>query len=132
MIGVDFGAKRIGIAVGEVEPKVATARPPISASGRLATDAEAIVQLMKREEADAIVLGSPVHESDDRMARICKKLSDELVARGATVHMVDESLTSVAAETALRTTNLTAAGRRKLRDGEAACHILERFFEQLP
>lgn len=131
LVGVDFGARRIGIAMGETEVKIATARPPMIASGKLATDAQNLVNFMREEQAAAIVLGVPEHEYDERMAKICRRLGDEMVKLGAVVHFVDESFTSVEADSALKTTNLTAAGRRKLRDGEAACQILERYFERI-
>ena len=56
LLGVDFGFKRIGIAVAETEPCIITARATIEASGKLATDAQRLVEMARKEEGDAGVL----------------------------------------------------------------------------
>jgi len=129
---VDFGFKRIGLAVGESEFGVVTPRPTILAAGALKKDAVAIHSLAKKEEANAIVLGLPIEPDgqEGRMARICRNLGQLLVDAGATVHFVDETLTSVEAESAMAEAGLKASDRRKLRDGEAAARILERFMAE--
>jgi putative transcription antitermination factor YqgF len=129
VLGVDWGAARIGLAVGESEFGITTARPPILASGTLAIDAGAIAELAKREQVDAVAVGTPNHE-DGRMAGICAKLADRIREHNLDVYMVDESWSTREAEDALRTTDLRAKGRRKRRDGESARIILERFFDE--
>jgi len=128
-LGIDFGSKRIGVAVGVSEPMVTTARPPLTPTGTLAKDAAAIVALAQKEEADAVVVGIPENPDDPRMANVCRKLAESIRALGLNVAEVDEAMSSVEAEANLLETELTAAGRRKLRDGEAARIILERYFE---
>jgi putative Holliday junction resolvase len=130
-MGVDFGSKRIGIAFGVDEPFVATSdRPALIPTGTLAKDAANLLALAKNEGADRIIVGIPMNEPDDRMAKVCKKLAELLREGGAKVEEVDESFSSVEAESNLIGTGLTAAGRRKLRDGEAARILLERYFER--
>ncbi len=131
LLGIDFGFKRIGIAVAESEVGIVTPRPPMDASGTLKRDAEAISLLAKREEVDAVVLGLPIEESGEegRMARICRTLAEHISGNGIVVHLVDESMTSVQADGALRQDGLKASQRRKLRDGEAAALILERYLD---
>lgn len=128
-LGVDWGGKRIGVAVGDPASGLARPCPHLVASGKLATDAGALDRLARREEVSVIVIGLPVHHAEDqRMVRITSQLAEHLRARGWRVDQVDESLTSVEAEAALRGVDLTAAERRKRLDGEAACRILERWF----
>lgn len=128
ILGVDFGSKRIGIAVGESEGKVASPRPAISPSGKLKSDAQTLVRLAQSEGAEAIVVGIPDYD-DDKMANICRRLASEIEALGYQVHLVDESFTSVEAESVLLEMGFKASHRRKMRDGEAACRILDRYFE---
>lgn len=129
VVGIDFGSKRIGIAVGESEHRISSARKPIEASGTLKKDAEAISRLGKEELADRLVLGIPVNpEGDDRMARVCGKLAEQLRELGWVVDTVDEAFTSVAAESDLAEMGWKASERKKLRDGEAAIRILERYW----
>jgi len=134
LLGIDFGFKRIGVAVGETEVGIVTPRAPMAASGTLKKDADAITLLARREEVDAVVLGLPVEESGEegRMARICRTLAGHIIGNGIQVHLVDESMTSVQADGTLREEGLKASQRRKLRDGEAAALILERYLDDQP
>lgn len=132
LLGIDFGFKRIGIAIAETRPCIITARPPIEASGKLAADAQKLVEMARKEEVDEVVIGLPIEESGDegRMARICRTLAGHVANGGLKVNLVDERLTSVEAEANLRNDgerDLKASERRKLKDGEAARLILERF-----
>jgi putative holliday junction resolvase len=129
LLGVDFGFKRIGLAVADGDFGVATPRSGLAASGKLETDAEAIAALARKEEVQEIVLGLPLEPegAEGRMARICRQLAGHLEARGFQVRLVDETLSSVAAEEGLLRQGLKGSHRRKLRDGEAARIILERY-----
>ncbi len=130
VLGVDLGRVRIGIAVGETEFAIATPRPALAATGTLAKDAAAIHQIAKSEEVERIVVGQPLNEEDDRMARVCGMLADELQALGWDVALVDESFSSVQAEVSLRESDLKGSQRKRHRDGAAAAIILDRFFDE--
>ncbi|MCW5943662.1 MAG: Holliday junction resolvase RuvX [Fimbriimonadaceae bacterium] len=131
VLGVDFGGKRIGVAVGESDHRIATPRPTLAASGKLATDADALNALARREECGAVVVGVPLIEGQPTsMSRVCGQLADRLRERGWTVHTVDESLTSVGAEATMAEAGLKASQTRRRVDGEAAARILERFFDE--
>jgi putative holliday junction resolvase len=132
LLGIDFGFKRIGLAIAETEVAIITPRAPIAASGTLKTDAGVLSEYAKRESVDAIVIGLPLDEEGavGKMARICRTVADHLRADGHTVYTVDETLSSVQAEAGLRELGLKASQRRKLRDGEAARVILERFIHE--
>jgi putative Holliday junction resolvase len=129
LLGVDFGFKRIGLAVAETEPFVATPRTPLPASGKLAEDARLLAEIARKEEAISIVLGLPLEETgvEGKMAKIVKQLADRLRDEGLTVALVDERYSSVRADRAMRDANLKGSDRRKRKDGEAACLILEDF-----
>ena len=132
LLAVDFGFTRIGLAVGETEPQAGSARQPLKAAGSLKKDAEAIAEVAKREEAEAIVLGLPL-ESDGqegRMARICRSLCSQIETLGFAVHLVDESLSSVEAQRGLLEGGVKASRRRRLVDGEAALVILDRYLHE--
>jgi putative holliday junction resolvase len=129
LLGVDFGFKRIGIAIAETEVDIISPRPSLAASGTLKTDAAVLSEYAKRERAEAIVIGLPLEEGGEegKMARICRTVARHLTDSGHTVHFVDETLSSVEADAGLREMGLKASQRRKLRDGEAARVILERY-----
>lgn len=128
LLGVDFGFKRIGIAVGETEVKIASARPHLYATGSLKRDAQAILAIAVREQVDQIILGLPLENGAvGRMAGICQQLAEHLRTTGLPVVLEDESLSSVEAEATLLQFDLKASQRKKLRDGEAARNILDRY-----
>jgi putative Holliday junction resolvase len=131
LLGVDFGFKRIGLAIADTSIGLPSPRPAMTASGALKRDAIAIDTFAKREQADAIVLGLPVEEDgvEGRMARVCRQLAGHLEALGRPVHLVDESLSSVQAEESMLHEGIKASQRKKRRDGEAACVILERYLD---
>lgn len=131
LLGVDFGRRRIGLAVGESDHRVATPRPPMAASGKLATDADNLVAFARREACEAIVVGLALIEGETTaMAKIGDRLAEQLRERGWTVFTVDESLTSVGAEAAMASAGLKASQAKRRVDGEAAARILERFFDE--
>lgn len=126
VLGVDFGSKRIGIAVGESEFNIVTPRPTIIPTGTLAKDAKTIAELARGELAAEVVVGVPYNEEDQRMQTICLRLAEEIGRLGIEVRTVDESMTSVGAESVMR--DLKGSQIRKRKDGEAACRIIERYF----
>lgn len=130
-VGVDFGGVRIGTAVGEKELKVASTRPVIKASGTLASDAAKIVELVRSEQAQAVVVGLPLDANGEtRMSGVCRKLGEHIESLGVTVFFVDESFTSAESERDMVESGLKGSERRHRSDSLAACKILERFFEQ--
>jgi putative Holliday junction resolvase len=130
VLGVDFGGKRIGLAVGDCEFGVATSRPNLVASGSLERDARHLSEYAKKEQADLIALGVPLNEpgKSDRMEKICRQLAERMRALGWDVHEVDESMTSVEGAANLASVYRKGAVKGRL-DGEAATLILERFFD---
>lgn len=125
---MDFGSKRIGIAVGESGFGIVSPRPVLTAAGALAKDAAAIALLAKKEQVEQIVVGVPVNPEDTRMEKICGRLADDIRALGWTVDTVDETMTSVQAEAFMG--DLKGSQVRKRKDGEAACQIVERYFNE--
>lgn len=127
VVGIDFGRVRIGIAVAETSAKVVGLRKPIPASGTLLKDVQAITDLARAEEAEALVVGVPLGVEGSKQTAICQRIAGMLRDAGWTVHEVDESLTSVESNGALFEQGLTAAQRKKEVDSYAASLILERF-----
>lgn len=125
LVGIDFGGRRIGVAVGESVPLATSARAPLNATGSLERDAKAIAEIVKKEMADGVVVGIPLNPlGSDRMERICRQLADRLMRAGMLVFTIDESLSTIESEVRLA----GVSKRRKRIDGESARVILERHF----
>lgn len=132
VLAIDFGSQRIGLAVGETGHKVARPLQNLTASGTLAKDAEKLVEIANKEQADKIVIGLPLDENGEtKMSKICRKLGKCVTDRGKEVAYVNEAMTSQDAERDMVDAGLKGSERRKKSDGEAACRILERFFEEI-
>lgn len=133
LLGIDYGFKRIGLAVAEVEFGVITPKPALAATGTLAKDAENLSAIVRKEMVDRVILGLPIEEDGNlgKMARVCETVAEHLRVKGHVVEMIDERMSSVEAEAYLRQEDLKASQRRKLRDGEAARILLERYIDHL-
>ncbi|GIV02807.1 MAG: putative pre-16S rRNA nuclease [Fimbriimonadales bacterium] len=127
ILGVDYGLKRIGLAVGETDVNMAFPRPTLAASGQAERDAAAIAELVREEGFDLVVLGLPLLPSGDEgdQARIVRSLGDALQALGVPIRYVDERGTTRQAHSTL--SEIKASKRKRLLDGEAARILVEEF-----
>lgn len=131
VLGVDFGLRRLGLALSDPGEVVAT--PLRSVSVATVRDAPAAVAAVAEEvEAAAVVVGVPLGlEGEEsrpevrRVERFAKALRRET---GLPVHLVDESMSSREAETR------TGAGSRRTSRADAhavaAAFILQRWLDR--
>lgn len=129
VLAFDFGERRIGVAVGDTAVGIAHPLTTVDAADRQRRFA-AIAALLEEWRPAQLVVGLPAHldGTEHEMSRRARKFAAQLSGRfGLPVALVDERLTSVAAEV-----SLTAAGvaPRKLRiDQVAAQEILQDYFD---
>ncbi len=129
--GIDFGTVRIGIAITDVERKIASPYENYSRRDQ-AADEKYFQELVKQEEIVLLVVGLPVHMSGDesQKSREARQFGDWLSAStGLPVEYVDERYTTRHAEQLLHRAQLTAKQRRRRRDMLAAQMILTTFIE---
>lgn len=129
VLGVDYGLKRIGLAVGESEVGMAFPRPMIVSKGSVEADADALATLVRKEKLDAIVLGLPLTApgEESEQTAICRRLADALIALGIPVHLVDERMTTRSAHAMFE--GMKASVRKRLVDSEAARQITQAFLD---
>ena len=131
VLGFDFGIRRIGVAVGEM--MLGSARPLTTISAE-ANDARfaAIGKLVEEWRPAALVVGLPLSldgEASDMTER-CKRFARQLEGRyRLPVALLDERLTSVAAEEQLRQRGLGWQRRKETLDAEAAAVLLQAFLD---
>ena len=98
-LGIDFGERRIGLAVSDQQARIAT---PLETVERF-NDAQAIdeiIAVIQRETIGALVIGEPLRldgtpgDAAERVASFARKLER---ATGLEIRFVDEALTSHAA-----------------------------------
>lgn len=131
VLGFDFGARRIGVAVGETATAIAS---PLGAIAEATNDARAraIAKLVAEWKPAAFVVGRPRHAdgAEHPVARLAEKFARRLAARhGLPVVLVDETLSSASAEAHLRDTATRRASKSDV-DALAAALILQSFLDQ--
>jgi putative pre-16S rRNA nuclease len=131
VLGIDYGERRLGVAVGEVPLGIAHPLATLQADSDRAR-LRLLEPLMQEWKPVLVVVGLPVHmdERPHRMAERCRKFAQKLAQRfGVEARMIDERLTSHAAAQALADANVPTHRRRQVLDQVAAQTILETFFE---
>jgi putative holliday junction resolvase len=130
LLGLDHGARRIGLAVADPETGMAFSRPALHRH-RLVDDVAAIVALCRAEGIGRVVIGLPMHMDGQEgpQAAAARSFGDELAATGLDVVYEDERLSSWAAAE-----RLADAGRRPGRgsgelDSAAARVILQQYLD---
>ena len=130
ILGVDLGARRVGVAVADRETRFAR---PVEVIDVSVTDPVGRIAALARElDAGLIVVGTPLTLSGERGPAAATQA--EFVARlrtatGAVVEEYDERLTTVVAERSLRAAGTSAATRRRVRDAVAAQVMLQGYLD---
>lgn len=133
ILAVDAGEARIGLAVGEVEGRLAFPLAIIERKGRGAGwVAAAIARRAGEERADEVVVGLPLNidGSEGPQAARARALGDQIaLAGGLPVRYWDERMSSFKAEQ--QTAAHDARGRRGAGrvDDVAASVILQAYFD---
>lgn len=131
ILGIDYGSKRIGVAVGETQTRLAFPRKAMTASGSPVRDAQRVASLAFAEECDMVVLGLPLLPSGEEgeQAVMVRRLGKALSASGLIVDYQDERWTTLAAEISL--SYLKPKKRKEYLDSESARLILQEYLSRL-
>lgn len=128
VIGVDYGEKRVGLAVSD--PLGITARPlEVVPRARVV---ERVAQLINEYSIETIVVGVPrsLAGGESASTRAARSLGEELGAEsGLDVVLVDERYTSRMAEEALLESGMRRRKRRDTVDKVAAAIILQTYLD---
>lgn len=133
LIGLDLGAKTIGVAVSDVLRTVATARLVIRRT-KFTADAAALIDLAAREKAAAFVVGLPVNMDGGegpraQSTRAFVRNLERLTA--LPVLLWDERLSTAAVERMLIEGDTSRARRAQVVDKLAAAWILQGALDRL-
>jgi putative Holliday junction resolvase len=132
LIGVDYGQRRIGIAITDENGEFIRSLPTLD---RKTTPQylDSLCGTAKREQASQIVVGLPLDEDGGETV-----MSQEIRAfavrlgrmTGLPVHFVDESLTSKRANVIIRYRKRKYRQNKGNTDKVAACLILEEYMRE--
>ena len=130
VLAFDYGAKRIGVAVGQSTTGTASPAGVIPVHG--VPDWAAIERCLREWSPARLLVGVPYNMdgTETALTATCRAFADELARRfGLPVDCVDERLTSSAATADLREARRAGARTRRVRrediDAHAARLILE-------
>ncbi|TAM58845.1 Holliday junction resolvase RuvX [bacterium] len=130
ILSIDFGERRIGLAVSDPFESMALPLPPLEHTNRL-EDARRIVRAARERGVTELVLGLPLTLQGERGPAARKAEAFAGVLRAAfpegQVHLVDERLTTAQASKTLIAADVSRKRRKQAVDGMAAALILETF-----
>ena len=133
LMGLDLGAKTIGVAVSDVTRTIASARTTLRRS-RLTRDIETLRELIAADGIGGIVVGLPVNMDGSEGPRaqsardVAARLADALEAP---IAFWDERWSTVAAERSLIAADLSRRKRARVVDRVAAAYILQGALDRL-
>ncbi|SRR6266581_2354551 len=131
ILAFDFGLRRIGVAVGDAA--IGVAHPLLTIDGP-ANDKRfsAIAALIGEWRPALLLVGLPrsLDGEAGEMTEHCRRFARRLAGRFAVaVRLVDERLSSVAAESALRAAGIATRRHKSRIDAAAAQVILQSYFD---
>ena len=133
-LGFDYGARYIGIAVGQSDTRLAHALDTVRVH-RTEPDWHHVACLVGEWRPDAFVVGLPLNmdDSDNPMTVAARRFGNRLRGRyNLPVHMVDERLTSIAARHQLLDAGVRVQNLKAKLDKLAAQTILQAFLDAQP
>jgi putative Holliday junction resolvase len=131
-VGVDLGARRIGIALSDSGGTVATPWTKVERCGDVPRDHRRIADLVEEAEAEVVVVGLPL-SLDGSVGPAAEAVLTEVEQLRAVlavpVETYDERLTTVTAERVLREQGVTGRRRRQVVDQVAASVFLQAWLD---
>lgn len=132
ILALDYGRKRIGVAVSDELGLTARPLETVVRSSRR-TDMQRVRAICREHEIERIVVGQPLHMSSEagemagETARYAARLRKELQV---TVELLDERLTSWEAKETVAETARSSRRRGEPLDAVAAAVLLRDYLEQ--
>ncbi|HKX52790.1 MAG TPA: Holliday junction resolvase RuvX [Nitrosospira sp.] len=131
-LAFDFGTKRIGVAIGNLE--LGLAHPLVTISNENKEEClRNIARLIKEWEPVLLVVGLPVHPdgAEHELTRRSRRFARRLQARfGIRTVLEDERYSSVSASAVLDEASVKGRRQKQVLDQVAAQLILQSYFDK--
>ena len=129
VLAVDYGTKRVGLAVGDENLKIVSPKGVIKSEKAV----EKIKEIVKESNVGKIILGFPLTPSgkEGQRAKLVKRFYEELKKELPEVEIIlwDERWTTQ--EALRRLEGLSPKKKKELKDVIAAMVILEEYFDSI-
>lgn len=135
ILALDYGTRRIGVALSDPTRTIASPLTTLPRKEGKRPPWPLIRQIVEEQEVDALVIGLPLTlegEESDWTREVRTFGADAERRLGLSVTWIDERMTSVLAERAIRGMGLKKSDREQKErvDAAAAAMILRAFLEQ--
>jgi len=133
ILAIDYGTKRMGLAVSDALGVTAQGLPTLERT-RIADDLNHLLGIIQEYSVERVLVGNPVGHSggDTAMSREVAEFAEKLRKRlPCPVELRDERLTSVQANRTLREAGLSIGKRRRAVDRMAAVLLLQGYLDFL-
>jgi putative holliday junction resolvase len=135
VLGIDFGERRIGLALSDPSATIAQPLPTLVRRAGKRPPVAALVEIIQQNEVDRAVIGLPLDMSGDETewTATVREFASKLQERaGVPVEFLDERLSSVQAERAVRSLGLKRSEREQKEriDAAAAVLLLQTFLDR--
>ena len=133
LMGLDLGTKTIGVAISDVERRIASPVETIRRT-KFKADATALLALITKHDVGAIILGKPLNmdgsegprvQATEAFARNLRQLTE------LPILFQDERLSTAAVTRTLIDADTSRARRAELVDKLAAAYILQGFIDRM-
>lgn len=127
VLGIDLGEKRIGIALSDPTRTLAQPLPTLQRRAGKRWPIQTMVELATGNEVTDVVVGLPLALSGEETewCAAVRRVGDEVGRRASLpVHYIDERMTSVRAERAIRASGLPKRKREQKGRIDAAAAVL--------
>jgi putative Holliday junction resolvase len=131
ILAVDFGLKRMGLAISDALGVTAQGLPTLERT-RLEDDLRQIQQLVEEHGAERVIVGNPISRAgtETAMSRQAAAFAEKLRRRlTCPVELWDERLTSAEANRMLRDSGMGIEKRRRAVDRVAASLLLQGYLD---
>jgi putative Holliday junction resolvase len=127
ILAIDYGERRIGLAMSDPSRMIAQPLPTLQRKRGKRPPIHAILDIVQANDVTALVVGLPLTlaGSESEWTSEVRAFGEKLAARaGLPVAFVDERLSSVAAERAVRSLGLPKHERERKERIDAAAAVL--------
>lgn len=129
VLGFDVGLKRTGVAIGH---RLSNNASPLTTldtnNGQLPW--QKIDHLLTEWQPDSIVIGDP-KTTNPHLNKVINRLHHFIQQRKLPIVRIDETLTSVSANSELAKRQISQSRKLKLKDQIAACIMIESYFAEI-
>lgn len=133
ILGIDYGRKRLGLALSDEGAVLASPYPVYSRGYSKKRDLDHLVSLAREHHVKRIVVGLPLNmngTAGDMVEEVHRFAAEVEQRTGCPVDLFDERLTTSEAERVLVQADVSRKKRKQIRDSLAAVLILQGYLDR--